>query len=177
MERRAICQTGHHRQILACLQACQRNSSLRAGSVGPPFGLHSQQTQQDLCRERQHAAQVPSREVWEQCASFEPKPFTSSSARSWFQKVLCGAAHQPPSPSLTEGRPGLASPQLLWTPDPAQCRSSQSKAGCSQPSPSHSRRVCDRITARLQLSFDPGSDQNSAFSRSQAQRGVLSASG
>lgn len=115
----------------------------------------------------------PQGKVWERCASFEPKPFTSSSARSWFQKVLCGAAHRPPSPSLTEGRPDLATPQLLclatpqllWTPDPAQCSSSQSKAGCSQPSPSHSRRVCDRITASPQLSFDPGSDQNSAFSR------------
>lgn len=43
------------------LPACRpvrENSSLRAGSVGPPFGLHSQneqQAQQDLCRERKTA--------------------------------------------------------------------------------------------------------------------------
>lgn len=166
-ERRDFRQTEHHRQqIFACLQACQRNSSFRAGSVGPPFGLHPQKEQADPARPLQREKdsvlpKFPQGKVWEQCALFERKSFTSSPARSWpcFQKV-------PSSPSLTEG--GTARPGSPATPvDSRSCAEQRlSKQRLLPPSrPSPSRRVWQRLLPSLSFLLILGSDQNSAFSR------------
>lgn len=167
-EKRYQPNTTGNKSLRACRPVREANSSLRAGSVGPPFGLHSQneqQTQQDLCRERKTVLpKFPQGKVWEQCAFFEPKPFTSSPARSWpcFQKVLCGCR----TPALLTVTNGGQRDTQAWQPHSSCAVQQLSKQSLQLPTrPSHSRRMCERILPILSFLLILGSDQNAIFSR------------